>query len=535
MSLRCAGAQAWALQVPDQLSPAEVAAFKSAGLSVAQTVRIRPAGLDARRWDGEGFSEWLEGERPCFAIESDSPVVTYEVRLDGEPPVRVPAPPDAASQFIRLPLLAAGQHQLVVRAVLGSASGDASLAPLEGFVLLVVRPQQPWTSGSAGHNGLIVAAEPAEPTLDRFWEGDVSLQILGPSGRRVSVCAELHDSAGERLATEQVGDLTLPMAAGSWERIVGSFLRRDRNPWAYLGASAGALLIDGDALGSYRIPLTRKVSPVRWVWHKTQRATALRLIDDHQGAGPPTVLFYPFATPARAVPISQDALATAWSPDGLGGLCVARHGAQYHALVASMPQVIGGLAGLLVQPDPTSMPTGDDAVVTILDLIRLWSAARLAGPLAGQRRDHVVTGLTAHLVRLVYGTDWAAAEAAFQRSSRTESDMRRLADRTGGSPSFAAVLARDAHLYQAMKPNEQLNQYAGLAQRYSVAPHDACAAALDLAAAIRGAAPLDQEAVGRLLAAASRSPFVLRGARLISIAPAVEAEVSSIPTAASRR
>lgn len=533
--LRCAGAVAWTLQVPNQLSVGDIGALTAAGLSVAQTVSVRPAGLYARGWDSEGFGEWLEGEAPCFALESDFPLEAYEVRLNGEPPVRVPPAPDRRVQFIILPALAAGQHQLTVRAIRRVAPDDVALAPIEGIVSLVVRPPQPWTSGGAGHNGLIVTTEPAEPTLDRFWEGNVALQIFGPSGHRVSIIAELHDGAARRLATEVVANLTLPTAPDFWDRALRSFLQRERDPWAYLSASAGALIVDGENLGRYSVPLTRDVTPVRWVWHRTQRAAALRLVDDHEGDIPLKLSFYSFASPATEVPIGRDALATSWTPNGMGGLCVASYGTQHHALVASMPQVVSGLSGLLVEPRIRSLPTGAESVMTLLNLMHLWSTARLAGPLAGQRRDRAVTGLAEHLVRLVYGTDWAIAEAAFRRSSRREPDLRRLADRTEGPPAFAHVLARDAHLYRAMKHDDRLTLFVDVTGRYSIAAHAVCAAAFDMANIIGGEVPPDPATVSRLLLEAQRFPVAARGARFISIAATVETETSVPLSAESRR
>jgi hypothetical protein len=519
--LRCTGVQAWLLRVPDQLSAADIASLKALGLSVAQTIRVRPAGLDARRWDGEGFSEWLQGETPCFALESDFPLAGYELHLNGEPPVLVPAEARTAPLFIKLPALPAGQHCLMVRAVKADSYGEAALAPVEGFVSLVVRPPQPWSTGTAGHNGLIVTTEPAEPSLDRLWEDGVSLQIFGPLGRRISVSVELLDAAGNRLSGEQVAELTLPTNPIAWEHALGSFLQKDRDPWAYLSASAGNLVFDGDLLGISRVPLTRDVSPVRWVWHKTPRLTALRLIDDHEGDDPLHVLFYPFAAPADGAPVSRDLFAKSWVPDGMGGLCVASYGPERQSLVASMPQVVSGFAELLVQPTIRSLPTGSEAVPLLIDLIQLWSGARLIGPLAAQRRDRAVEGLVEHLIRLLCGADWAAAEAVYKRSSRGEHDLRRLADRVGGPAAFTIVLTRDAVLYRAMSRDERIDQYAGLAQRYGVARREACSAALDLCDIIACGTPPDRQAVDRLVAALQPSPAAIRGARLMHIATPV--------------
>ena len=112
------------------------------------------------------------------------------------------------------------------------------------------------------------------------------LQVLGPIGHHVSVCIELLGSADEKLITEQVASLSLPITSENWGRAFAGFSRREPDPWAYLAASSGNLVVQSDELGTYRIPLQRNVAPVRWVWHKSNRGTALRLINDHEGDEP---------------------------------------------------------------------------------------------------------------------------------------------------------------------------------------------------------------------------------------------------------
>lgn len=533
--LRCSGAHAYALHLSEHLSDTVAGALQTLGLSVAQTIEIWPAGLDARRWDGEGFSEWLEGESPCFGLSSDHPILAFHVQLDGGEPVRLSPQDPGAPLFLMLPLLSPGQHQLFVRAIREDRGDGVEQVPVEGFVSLVVRAPQPWISGTTNHSGLVVTTEPAEPSLDEFWKGESALQILGPAGHRVSVSAELLDGGGARISTEHVADLTLPMTAETWERATSAFLRNETDPWAFLSASAGTLLVDGDALGACRVALHREVHPVRWVWHKTKRSTALRLVDDHEGDDPLSVLFYPFRAPAHPTVVSKDDTAKEWIPDGDGGLCVATYSDQSQALVVSMPQVTGGFTGLLIEPRFDALPAGNAAVSTILDLVQLWSSARLAGPLASQRRDRVVQGLGAHLIRLLCGADWLSAEAAYARSPKNEQDLRRLADRVGAPAAFSIVLSRDAILYRSMAKAERLNHYASLAQRYRVADRDSCAAALDLCDCIVHGAPMDHAAKSFFLVALQGCPAALRGARLVAIAQPVRSPSRPPPIILKRR
>lgn len=185
-SVACAGVQASRLDVPASLSAELIAELKSAGLSVAQTVRIWPSGLAARGWDGEGATEWIEGECPCFAIEHDHPIDSYELRLGGGPPTNVAALAPGVATFVRLKPLAPGNHVLSVKALRVAPDPETVQHQLEGVVTLFVRPPSSWVSGTVGHHGLIVGSEPLEPTLDEFWEGLMSLDA-GSDG-----CARHH-------------------------------------------------------------------------------------------------------------------------------------------------------------------------------------------------------------------------------------------------------------------------------------------------------------------------------------------------------
>jgi hypothetical protein len=228
----CQGAEAIRIELPPTLTAEHAEELKAAGLSVAQTIRVWPVGLAARAWDGEGATEWLETESPCFAIEHDHPVAEYELRLGSGPALKVAAGAAGVPTFVRLQPLPAGNHVLSISVAKSSTRGVAA-TPVEGLISLAVRPPAPWVSGSIGHSGFIATSEPPEPTLDDFWEGLAQLNVMGPAGRQVTVCVELLDGSGGRLAMEQVGQLTLPMGQGGRRSRPSSAGRRTR------GATSG--------------------------------------------------------------------------------------------------------------------------------------------------------------------------------------------------------------------------------------------------------------------------------------------------------
>jgi hypothetical protein len=519
--LTASGATALGFHLPRSLNEAQIGELRGLGLSISETVHVSPAALDARRWDGEGFAEWMEGETPCLVLRSDHPVDSYAVQLDGGLFHTVPASADRPV-FLKLTDLGVGQHILTVesRGLRGANASSAS-----GFLSITIRPPQPWIPGSTGHSGLIVTAEPQDPSLDQFWSGEVSVEVLGPVQQRVRACVELLDAAGAVLATEQVAELPLPITREHWRRALTTFTSKEQDPWAYLSAASGDLLIDGDVLGSRRVQLHRDVAPVRWVWHRSPHGTALRLIDDHEGEDPLSIEFYAFAEPAKSATISRDQIATGFRPDGEGGLCVAAYGGQREALIVSMPRVRGGLSGLIVTPTLKGLPRDESAIPQIVELTGLWSSAKLVGPLAEERRRPVIEILRRELVVRICGSDWASAESNYERSSKGFGNMKQLVALTGAAPQFNFVLARDAVLYKALPLKERISFITDLAGRYRVAPADVCAAALELSDwLVRGGEWNEQRREQVTLA--RRVPSIMRAARFLAIVkpvPVIEA------------
>jgi hypothetical protein len=329
---------------------------------------------------------------------------------------------------------------------------------------------------------------------------------------------ELLDSAGGKLASEPISALPLPVTAESWARTYAMFLRKDRDPWAFLAASSGNLVVESDELGAYRIPLRRTATPLRWVWHKTNRATELRLVDDHQGDEPLDVRFFPFAHPASPTILDSTCVTSGYSPPIPGGLCVAGYSQKRQALVVSISAKDRGLSGLLIDPDPCHMPLDDASVKPLIDLVSIWSSARLTGPLAAERRERVVRGLRQHVFRILCGDHWATAETAFLSSGGGPDDLRRLGQRVGGAPAFASVLARDADELRRMSWSARLQEYTSLAERYGLSHGDVCKATLEFCQSFAAGVLWDQATTDRYVAVMRRVPAVIRGARLLMLA-----------------
>lgn len=519
VTLMATGATAIGFDLPPRLSDNSISALRALGLGVGQSVRIAPAGLEARRWDGEGFAEWMEGENPCLSLEADHSVESYSVRLNGGSALHVPAN-DGTPIFIKLSELSVGRHTLSVEARSGAG---ATSKVATGYIALTIRPPQPWIAGTTSHSGLAITAHPPEPSLDQFWKGEVSLQVLGPAQQQVRIFVELLKAAGDVLTTELVATLPLPITAETWLRALTTFLKKDSDPWAYLTATSGRLVIDGEANGSWRLPLHRDVAPLRWVWHRGVNRTTLRLIDDHGGEAPIIAQFFPFARPANPEKLNAKDLEADFYPSGQGGLCVASHENRREALVVSMPQTLGTLSSLVARPEISVLNATDDPIGQLSAMMDLWRGAKVVGALVYQRQLAVINAFQNALVSLIFGPDWAAVEERYFRSSKGSQDLKELTAQIGGPAAFGIVIARDIEMFGAMPFANQIVALDALARRYKRIPNGATAASLELARWLKYGGIWKKEYASQL-SVAQTVPFLLRAARILSIALVADAE-----------
>lgn len=513
--IHCPGVTAIRFSLPMTLSGPQIDELKNAQLSVAETIRIWPAGLAARGWDGEGRTEWIESEFPCFAIEHDHPVAEYKLALNGAGSVNVLAKPPGVPTYIKLQPLAVGNHVLTVS--IARTPSSAAIRPVEGIISLSVRPPSPWISGSIGHTGMIVSCSPTEPTLDEFWEGLVQLEVMGPHSRQIEVFVELMDSSGARLALERVGTLTMPLGEGSWQQAFSSFARLDKEPWNYLKAASGRVIVDGEELGVVHIPLQRHAAPVRWVWHHTKASTVLRLVDDHDSDTPLQLCFYSFERPLEPVNLAPASVIEGIQPDMPGGLFVAMYGNRTETLVVSARKV-DGLRGLLVEPTFDTNEIDQAAAVDTISAIRMWSRARLTGALASERRNIVVDRLKEHLFFILCGPDWARAEMNFRLEKMSyEKALEGMLRCFDDDRTFGFIISRDARKYAHMAPHVRQREFASLAQRYSICPGATSKPALDLCDVINGHLEMSDAEVVLTIEQLWDYQALTAGARLIQL------------------
>ena len=516
----CRGVQAIRVSVPSEASAEYIEWLKARGIEFARTIRVWPAGLPGRLWDGEGRSEWLTTERPCFGIVPDHPVDSYDVSLNGDGSETFRAAHSGSPTFIQLPQLVPGTHHLTVRARRSGALEEIGApAAHEGFLELRVREPEPWIPGTASHAGLIVTSDPHDATLDVFWENELDLTVFGPEGRQVTPLVSLENAKGEEIYSAQVcPSIDLPILPDVWKKRFLDYLRREKSDWRYLDASSGLLIIEGQELGRYVLRFDHEVLPVRWVLRHSGETVSLRLVDETgQEDKQPICRFFRFETPAKIERLDpQDAL-SGFDVAVPGGLYVVQNGKFRDTVVVSAGLTGSGLEGLGVNPAYERISDNPKAVIKHLRILRFWRAARLAGFLANARRRQVTDGLLTHLYGALAGPDWGRAEAGLMNDSDLERGFNRLQNLLGHRSGFPSVLRRDATSIDRTG-KAVADWYTDLASRYGVCrDSDLCRFAIDLAAKPYEVTRLYHDDLPTLVSRLKGKPLLLRGARFIAL------------------
>jgi hypothetical protein len=513
----CDGISAAVLSVPDILSHDDIHWLQELGLQVARTVRIWPAGLFGRGWDGEGHTEWLTTEAPCFGIVHDHPLDAYSLSLDNGAETLINAKHVGSPVFVKISPLPVGTHTLSVKALRGHQfSPIPSSPPAEGVVTLEVREPKPWIPGTTSHPGLAISLDPQDPSLDMFWEGGVGISILGPPGHRVTCEISLSAASGMELMSEEIGSFDLPVTTGEWVTKLSRFVKNEGRAWDFLEASSGRFFIRGDELGEYTLRLERDVKPVRWVCRSDHDITTVRLIDDTGKDDVPISRFFGFRRPAQPIYLDAKTALAGFKMEPPGGLFETQHGDSQDKIIVSA-QIEGGIQGLVIEPDLHGLNIGSVQITSILDVVRLWSEARLAGPLVGIRCSRVFNRLINRLYSRLCGNRWAKAEIAYLSNPKSAFTLNQLEGSVGGPPEFHVVLRRD---YEKMETGTGpgTDWYAGIAARYQICSEKGlCEFALQLASYPQHLPLLPKPILDRFLFEIKQKTVLLRGARLLAL------------------
>ena len=521
-NIDCANVNAYRLVMPPLVSAEMTTRLSNLGLHVARTIRVWPAGLPGRGWDGEGSSEWLTTESPCFGIDHDHPVESLSFCLNDETETLIRAEGNEGPLFVRLPPMPAGTHTLKIKAKRSPELESVAPTPAaEGFVQLVVRDPEPWTPGVTSHPGLIVKVDPDLADLDTFWRNRINLSVNGPEGFVATFHATLQSADGSEILSERVGSpMDLPITPDSWRNSFDSFLNDETRAWRYLEAAICTLTIRADTLGTCTLRFEHEPVPVRWLIRRRRGEVVVRLVDDSgQDETDPEISQFSMERPFESAPLTLDTAISGCGVEPPGGLFVATHGRHRDVVLVSAASAQQGLLGLGVESSFPELSKSAHALSDYFRRLGLWRAARLSGFLAPLRHRKVMDSAVDTLRAVLCGENWARAERGFREHPGSHASLESLAASVDRRTDFGSVLLRD-RLKADGTAGYTSDWFVDAAARNNVCQdRELSKFALCLAddEPLVVAEVADLPNLERLLAKLTNNPAILRAARLLTL------------------
>lgn len=503
------GVRAFDLVIPPVLGEADTAALVAAGVSVVSDVAVRPVGLVASAWDGEGSVEWLVGEPGLIGVHAERTPETCVVAVDGQRHAMA-WPERERELFLSLTDLTVGTHELRVT-LLGAP--DQPLA--EGTLVVTIRDPEVATEGASSGEGIRLLASPARPTLSDLWDGRATISVGGPPNTGADLAVILHSVDGFVLA-EIRRTIHLPMTSDAWVGIA-KWVRNDRRfQNTYDDAESGEIVVSRSGIGFARLTCDRGFQPLRWrVARRHDGSHAARLVDRTDGSNTRVEMFLVEA-PANAVAGLADA-EIAIAPEG--GLLRATAGESQAAIILPTdPNKLlhMGAARSFVQTGGRS----PREVMRLAQAHHAWSEADLpADPFAMRQQYTAQEAITRALVSLVAGSHWANLERTLEDADDLSvylDDMKKGVGESEGHKTLAEAIG--IRLWSWLTPGTLLSGFAetmgGTFRSSGIAGRPAAARFL-LTLAGRPGYIADWDAAERdkLLERVIGSPVLLRAAR----------------------
>ena len=517
----CADVKAIRLSIPSSVSADDTAWLRQLGLQVTRTIRVWPAGLPGRGWDGEGSSEWLTTEAPRFGIMHDYPVSAYVLRLNNGAETVITAGERGQPVFVRIAPLPAGTHLLTIKARPSISPGATPpVSDAEGFIQLRVRDPELWIPGVVSHPCLIATLDPPDVDLDIFWRNEVSLSVLGPEDHTVTCTVSLTGRDGGEILSEQIGGrMELPVKPEAWRKRFEQFLRSEKNTWSYLEAAGGCLAIAGEELGHRAFQFEHDVLPLRWVLRRDHHNIVLRLIDETgEEEASLSILFFSMERPLKEGHRAPNEALRGIVAEPPGGLFYARHGEHCATVIVSTQLAAKSLKALRIIPTFSDSRKGSSDLTRCLQLLESWSNTRLYGPLVGMRQETVIDGLLGEIYGRLCGKSWTSKEAAFRKNPEDRRAVEALQHTVDSYSGFASALLKgSAKMDDDMTVASQW--YADVAQRHNISARPRlCDFALRVASQPhRLSETFGTNEIRNLLNQVKNKPAIVRGVRLLAL------------------
>ncbi len=399
--LSAEGASAYELTVPEQVSEADAALLTESGIAVVSDVAIRPVGIVASSWDGEGDVEWLAGEPAILGIRSDLAPKRCRVTIGGAA-YFLNWKPGETELLFSLQGLEVGTHIANV-CLLGD--GERQLAA--GSLVVTIRDPQIRPEGAAIGEGIRLLASPARPTLSELWDGRAHISIDGPAGADAELEVSLRGHDGEPVA-ELKRAIHLPLDEGAWTVLAKKVRKDPRFSDTYDDAESCVVSVVREGVGFATLTCDRGFQPLRWRFARAHDGQVVARLVDRTDGGDTTVEFYDVEAPLVAVlrPAGEEITAPP-----RGGLIIARSGDSTVSLI--LPTQPNAIFQQHRVPRPSVSATTRSAkeLRRLIDGHARWVAAELpADAFAVYQQGLVGDTIARSIGTLIGGSHWVGIE-----------------------------------------------------------------------------------------------------------------------------
>jgi hypothetical protein len=423
------GVNAHVFETPASISTHYRSALQALGLGYSLRARVEPIGLSPFLNADSAGPSWVAGEDITLRLTADFPTAEFIVDLDGG--VRARFSTAQGPVHVSLGTLSVGRHVLrITAATTGGPPGSGVDVTPATFEFSVLEPR-PWPEVAAERAGFRALLDPVKASLESVLNGEAAVSIYGPSGRRVTWRIETIDASGHAVGGGSLGQVTLPMAPGSFTPA----LRRLKDYSDEIDAAHRVdLVAELGELGRQVIRFPHHVAPLRWLLDPVGHR--LRLVDETAHDEEIVVSRFDLTRPAVRQTASPADLIAGMDLVSPGALFTAAYKGQRFIAFASAPSQapLSALSELgLVQDFHCDGPDIARSIVGQINALQLWQRARPIGRMAAVRKLQTLAGLQSELRRLFCGGDWSA-----RLDAQTPADLERAQLAVGASPGFGS-------------------------------------------------------------------------------------------------
>ncbi len=409
----CAGVAAFAFTAPRAIPSDLDYLYRDAGLTVAHIVRIRPVGLAAAAWDGEGHAQWPATEEPTIALLADYDVESAWASIGFRSLELGPLQAGRAT-YLSLSNLEVGVHRLRIatKPILPGRQEEV------GELDITIYEPRPWLAESSVQGPVQVSVDPRSPSLEQLWQNEVSIEIDGPVGRYAACTVNLKvDCETAPLVSKALPRLHLPLASENWKEALQKYLLDTPEAQrCFDAATLAEVNFRFDEFGGLKLSCQRLITPLRWLVQRRDRHFEIRLLDDSGLTGQPTCSRYSFERPDQPEDVPSFATGQPGAVDPEGGLYVATSGDFCAAIIVPAVQRQAGFAALRCDPRLHVRGHSAQQLSYLVEVVERWSAAIPSGDgFSVLKRSAVLRALSSGLNCALCGDGWEKVESATSR------------------------------------------------------------------------------------------------------------------------